>query len=198
MGGKQRWGRETVVQLSGDSPDCDVMTGYEPPAPPPERPDGPPLSWGPPPSDSPPPAWGPPADAPPPAGPPPGGGGYGPPGGGGYGPPPGYGYPGGTGGYMPPGRGPAGPQPPSYLVGAILATLFCCLPFGVVSIVYAAQVSSKYNAGDFYGATESSKKAKAWMIASILVGLVIILIYVGLGLAAASSSVDNTPQYQYP
>ena len=27
---------------------------------------------------------------------------------------------------------PAGPKPPSYLVWAILTTLFCCLPFGIV------------------------------------------------------------------
>src|SRR5207237_6484686 len=31
---------------------------------------------------------------------------------------------------------------PSYLVQSILATLFCCMPFGIVAIVYAAQVSS--------------------------------------------------------
>ena len=46
--------------------------------------------------------------------------------------------------------------PPSniqtYLAQSILVTLFCCLPFGVVAIVYAAQASGKLSAGDYYGA----------------------------------------------
>ncbi|NER07984.1 MAG: CD225/dispanin family protein [Okeania sp. SIO3C4] len=32
---------------------------------------------------------------------------------------------------------------PSYLTQAILITVFCCLPFGIVAIVYAAQVNSR-------------------------------------------------------
>ena len=36
----------------------------------------------------------------------------------------------------------------SGLVPAILVTLFCCLPFGIVSIVYAAKVSSLLQSGD--------------------------------------------------
>ena len=31
--------------------------------------------------------------------------------------------------------------PSTYLVRAILVTVFCCLPFGIVAIVYAAQVN---------------------------------------------------------
>ena len=38
--------------------------------------------------------------------------------------------------------------PPNYLVWAILSTVLCCLPLGVASIVYAAQVNSKWYAGD--------------------------------------------------
>ena len=30
------------------------------------------------------------------------------------------------------------PHVPNYLVQAILVTIFCCLPFGIASIVYAA------------------------------------------------------------
>ena len=32
------------------------------------------------------------------------------------------------------------PMPDNYLALAIISTIFCCLPFGVVSIVYATQV----------------------------------------------------------
>ncbi len=51
------------------------------------------------------------------------------------------------------------PQIPNHLVWAILATLFCCLPGGIVSIVYAAQVNGKIAAGDIAGARDSSDKA---------------------------------------
>ena len=65
---------------------------------------------------------------------------------------------------------------PNYLVPAILTTLFCCLPFGIVSIVYAAQVNGKLEAGDRAGALESSRKAKMWAWISLGTGLVLILI----------------------
>lgn len=51
---------------------------------------------------------------------------------------------------------------PHYLAQAILTTLFCCLPFGIVSIVFAAQVNGKLAAGDRVGALQSSQNAKAW------------------------------------
>jgi len=83
---------------------------------------------------------------------------------------------------------PAGGPPPNYLVWSILTTLFCCLPLGVVSIVYAAQVNSKYAGGDVAGAQESSAKAKRFAIWSVVVGLVVAAIYiVGAVLLAVSS-----------
>jgi hypothetical protein len=106
-------------------------------------------------------------------------GGYGP----GYGGQPGYGPP----GYGPPGYG--GPTPSSYLVWAILTTLFCCLPFGIVSIVFAAQVNSKWTAGDFQGAMDSSSKARTWAIVSTVCGVIAIIIIV---IARASANNAST------
>jgi hypothetical protein len=78
---------------------------------------------------------------------------------------------------------------PNYLVPAILTTLFCCLPFGIVSIVYAAQVNGKLEAGDRAGAIESSRKAKMWAWISFGTGLVLIVGYLVIaGLAALGSS----------
>jgi len=122
---------------------------------------------------------------PPPPPPPSGGGGYGaPPPGGGYGPPP-----------PPPGGGygaPQGAPPPNHLVWAILTTLFCCLPFGIVSIVFAAQVNSKWAAGDVAGAHESSQKARRWAMVSAIVGIVVIGLYLVVvligGLASNSTA----------
>jgi hypothetical protein len=78
---------------------------------------------------------------------------------------------------------------PNYLVQAILTTIFCCLPFGIVSIVYAAQVNGKVAAGDQAGALESSAKAKMWAWISFGAGLVVIggyLILVVVGVIAQS------------
>ena len=55
---------------------------------------------------------------------------------------------------------PPGATVPNYLVFAILATIFCCLPTGIPAIVYAAQVNGKLQAGDFAGAQAASKSAK--------------------------------------
>ena len=79
---------------------------------------------------------------------------------------------------------PAGSPPPNYLVWAILTTLFCCLPLGVVSIVFAAQVNGKCAAGDVAGAQESSRKAKKFAIWSAVVGLVVGVLYLLVIVAA--------------
>jgi hypothetical protein len=119
---------------------------------------------------------------------------------GGYGAtPPAGGYgstpPGGGYGAPPPAPGygsPAGPPPPNYLVWAILTTLFCCLPLGVASIVFAAQVNSKHAAGDIAGARDSSEKAKKFAIWSAAAGLVVAVIYVILFVAVGLGSDSST------
>ena len=68
--------------------------------------------------------------------------------------------------------------PPNNLVWAILTTIFCCLPLGIVSIVFAAQVNGKYAAGDLAGAQESSRKAKMWAIWAAVAGLVTVVLYI--------------------
>ena len=60
---------------------------------------------------------------------------------------------------------------------AILATLFCCLPLGIVSIVFAAQVDTKWNRGDWNGAVESSGRARMWLIVSVVASVVVIIGY---------------------
>lgn len=74
------------------------------------------------------------------------------------------------------------PQAPvnNYLVPAVLTTLCCCLPGGVVAIIYAAQVNSKLAAGDIAGAMDSSRKAKMWCWIAAGAGIVVALAYGGL------------------
>lgn len=83
---------------------------------------------------------------------------------------------------------PSGPKPPNYLVWAILSTLFCCLPLGVASIVFAAQVDGKYNSGDYAGALESSAKAKKFATWGAIAGVVVSVLYVIIIVAAAGAS----------
>ena len=61
-----------------------------------------------------------------------------------------------------------GPRPSTHLVWAIIATLFCCLPFGIVAIVKAAQVDSLWFQGRYREAHAASRSAKLWVMWSIL------------------------------
>lgn len=78
-------------------------------------------------------------------------------------------------------------KPNNYLVHSILATLCCCLPLGVVAIVYAAQVDAKWNGGDQQGAKRASESAKMWFWISFGLGILTNLIAVGFQVFAAAS-----------
>jgi predicted secreted protein len=84
--------------------------------------------------------------------------------------------------------GPAGPKPDNYLVWAILSTLFCCLPLGIASIVFAAQVDGKYNSGDYAGAQASSQKAKQFAMWGAIAGVVVGVLYFLLIVVIAGSA----------
>jgi hypothetical protein len=78
---------------------------------------------------------------------------------------------------------PAAPIP-NYLIQSILVTLCCCIPLGVVAIIFAAQVNSKLAAGDIAGAREASANAKKFCWIGFIVGLVVIAIWAITGGAA--------------
>lgn len=61
--------------------------------------------------------------------------------------------------------------PPTNLVWAILTTVLCCLPFGIVAIVYASQVESEWNMGHYERAWRKSNLARTWSIVSAAVGI---------------------------
>ena len=68
--------------------------------------------------------------------------------------------------------------PKNWLVESILVTIFCCLPFGIAGIVFAAQVNSKWSQGDHAGALESSKNAAKWTKIGFWIGLALIVGYI--------------------
>lgn len=61
--------------------------------------------------------------------------------------------------------------PPTNLVWAIITTVLCCLPAGIVAIVYALKVQNKYREGDLEGAKRASETGAWWCIASIILGI---------------------------
>lgn len=73
------------------------------------------------------------------------------------------------------------PKPNNHMVMAIVSsvlsliscTFFGILP-GIVSIVFASQVNSKYNNGDYDGAEKSANYAKIAWIISITITILII------------------------
>lgn len=82
--------------------------------------------------------------------------------------------------------------PPNYLVWSILATLFCCIPGGVIAIVYSTQVSSRFQQGDYAGALASSRNARKWVMISAITALSIWVIYfIIIAITGASSLALN-------
>ena len=82
---------------------------------------------------------------------------------------------------------PAPGVPPSNnsLVLGILATvvsvMFCCLPHGLISLIFALQVNKKTAAGDVQGAVSAAKQAKTWAIVSLVVSVAWLVIAIILG-----------------
>ncbi len=87
-----------------------------------------------------------------------------------------------------PGQQPPPPRIENHMAKAILSTLFCCLPLGIASIVYAAQVEGKVRLGDFRGAQETADNANMWANWSIGIGIGIGVIYMLIAFGSALSS----------
>ena len=71
-------------------------------------------------------------------------------------------------------------KPDNNMVWAILSTLCCCLPLGIVSIVYASRVNGFYYSGNYAAAQEAADKAKNWALYSLIGAIVANIIYYGL------------------
>lgn len=73
---------------------------------------------------------------------------------------------------------PMGTPPDNNLVWAILCTVLCCLPLGIVSIIKATKVKELWALGDTAGAQKAADDAKKWAIIGAAISLVGIVIYV--------------------
>ncbi|WP_295727724.1 CD225/dispanin family protein [uncultured Muribaculum sp.] len=70
--------------------------------------------------------------------------------------------------------------PENYLVWAIIVTILCCVPFGIVAIVKAASVNGLWTSGNYEQAYQASASAKKWTLIAAICGLVVGLLYSGL------------------
>ncbi len=89
-------------------------------------------------------------------------------------------------------------KPDTGLVWGILTTLFCCLPFGIVSIVKATQVDTYWAMGNYDEAYAAASSARKWALislaCSILIPIMLILFYaalVALGLYVADGTLSS-------
>lgn len=78
-------------------------------------------------------------------------------------------------------------KPDNLMVWSILATVLCCLPLGIVAIVYSNKVDNLWYAKDYAGAAEAAKNAKTFCFISLGVGLVFSVIYMFVMLVGALS-----------
>ncbi|MBQ3196871.1 MAG: CD225/dispanin family protein [Alistipes sp.] len=69
-------------------------------------------------------------------------------------------------------------KPDNYLVWAILSTVLCCMPFGIVAIVKATQVDTFWAQGNQAEAIEAANAAKKWTIVSAVSSVAVWSIYV--------------------
>ncbi len=85
--------------------------------------------------------------------------------------------------------------PKTWLVESILVTILCCLPFGIVGIVFASKVESLFYAGNIEAAKKASEDAGRWTKIGFWIGLSFALLYLlyflfvfGLGFAGILST----------
>jgi hypothetical protein len=89
-----------------------------------------------------------------------------------------------------------GQKPPkSWLLESILVTVLCCLPLGIVGIVNATKVESRFYAGDIAGANQASADAGKWTKIALIVAAIFwvcyLLFFFFLGGAAIIGAMQN-------
>ncbi len=73
-------------------------------------------------------------------------------------------------------------MPPTFMIWSVLALVFCCFPTAIVAIIFSAQVSSRFYARDYEGARRASRRAEMWIIASVVLGVISMALYLPLTL----------------
>lgn len=85
------------------------------------------------------------------------------------------------------------PQIPDYLVWSILETLCCCVPLGIVAIVFSVKANSAKQQGDYQTAMECANKAKMYLWIGFGFGLLVIILNIVIQIAGVSNGVPVQP-----
>lgn len=75
-----------------------------------------------------------------------------------------------------------------YLVLSIISTLCCCIPFGIVAIVFSAKINSAVTSGNMEEANKAAKTAKIWIIVAVVAGLIVNIAYLVITAMIGSGS----------
>lgn len=81
------------------------------------------------------------------------------------------------------------PKPDNNLVWAILCTLLCCLPLGIVAIIKASAVDNLYAQGNYDEACRASTAARNWSLWGAVLGLTVMGLYILLILVLGMAQV---------
>ena len=72
-------------------------------------------------------------------------------------------------------------MPSSWLAPAIVVTLCCFSPTGIVAVYYAAQVSVNWRIGDRREAGRCARLARRWVWVSVLLWALVTLVLIATG-----------------
>jgi hypothetical protein len=73
-------------------------------------------------------------------------------------------------------NGNALPKPDNNMLGAVLSTICCCLPLGIVAIIKASKVNTLYYSGQYEEAVLMADSARKWSIWASVAGVVVSII----------------------
>ncbi|EDM45491.1 hypothetical protein SCB49_06777 [unidentified eubacterium SCB49] len=73
---------------------------------------------------------------------------------------------------------PTGTPPENNLVWAILCTVMCCIPLGIVAIIKSTKVKELWLQGDYDGAQKAANDAKKYSIWGAVISVVFFVLYI--------------------
>ncbi|MEX0997002.1 MAG: CD225/dispanin family protein [Flavobacteriaceae bacterium] len=68
--------------------------------------------------------------------------------------------------------------PDNNLVWAILCTVLCCLPLGIVAIIKSSNVNTLWAQGNYEAAQKAADDAKKYSIWGAAISLILVVLYV--------------------
>ena len=75
------------------------------------------------------------------------------------------------------------PRINNYMAWSIVTTVCCCLPAGIVALIYSSKVDRLLMQGNYEGATNAARIAKIWNIVGLSILFILILITFILAIA---------------